>query len=164
MRAWQQQDEVGRKTPRSVEPDASTRMASVKRAASALDDYLSGYPVLGALYEAKQRLNRLLLIRTLNAKKVTAKARGTDRATECQPLASTGWNPQVLAQADRRYVALQQDQRHHGGLHNKMEMMTRRAYGFRNFENYRLRVLTHCGLGGIIKSRLVNDGHPAISG
>jgi transposase len=29
------------------------------------------------------------------------------------------------------------------GFHNKMEMISRRAYGFRNFENYRLRVLTH---------------------
>ncbi|WP_276309910.1 transposase [Chromatocurvus halotolerans] len=36
------------------------------------------------------------------------------------------------------------------GYHTKMEMMTRRAYGFRNFENYRLRVLTHCGWDGII--------------
>ena len=36
------------------------------------------------------------------------------------------------------------------GFHTKMEMMTRRAYGFRNFENYRLRVLTHCGWDGII--------------
>ena len=31
------------------------------------------------------------------------------------------------------------------GLHNKMEMITRRAYGMRNFENYRLRVRVHCG-------------------
>lgn len=36
------------------------------------------------------------------------------------------------------------------GFHTKMEMMSRRAYGFRNFENYRLRVLTHCGWDGII--------------
>lgn len=36
------------------------------------------------------------------------------------------------------------------GFHNKMEMMSRRAYGFRNFENYRLRVLAHCGRDGII--------------
>jgi transposase len=36
------------------------------------------------------------------------------------------------------------------GFHNKMEMMTRRAYGFRNFENYRLRVLAHCGWDGVI--------------
>ena len=31
------------------------------------------------------------------------------------------------------------------GCHTKMEMMGRRVYGFRNFENYRLRVLTHRG-------------------
>nr|WP_232359841.1 transposase [Paraneptunicella aestuarii] len=29
-------------------------------------------------------------------------------------------------------------------------MLSRRAYGFRNFENYRLRVMTHCGWDGII--------------
>jgi len=31
------------------------------------------------------------------------------------------------------------------GLHNKMEMLSRRAFGFRNFENYRLRVRVLCG-------------------
>ncbi len=36
------------------------------------------------------------------------------------------------------------------GFHNKMEMISRRAYGFRNFENYRLRVLAHCGWDGVI--------------
>jgi len=36
------------------------------------------------------------------------------------------------------------------GFHNKMEMLSRRAYGFRNFENYRLRVITHCGWDGVI--------------
>ena len=35
-------------------------------------------------------------------------------------------------------------------FHTKMEMMSRRAYGFRNFANYRLLVLTHCGWDGII--------------
>jgi transposase len=30
------------------------------------------------------------------------------------------------------------------GLHNKMEMISRRSYGFRNFENYRLRVRVLC--------------------
>ena len=31
------------------------------------------------------------------------------------------------------------------GFHNKMEMISRRAFGFRNFENYRLRVRVLCG-------------------
>jgi transposase len=38
------------------------------------------------------------------------------------------------------------------GLHNKMEMISRRAFGFRNFENYRMRVLALCGWNGIIGS------------
>jgi transposase len=31
------------------------------------------------------------------------------------------------------------------GLHTKMELIQRRAYGFKNFENYRLRVKVLCG-------------------
>ena len=36
------------------------------------------------------------------------------------------------------------------GFHTKMEMLSRRAFGFRNFENYRMRVLAQCGWNGII--------------
>lgn len=31
------------------------------------------------------------------------------------------------------------------GFHRKMKLIQRRAYGYRNFENYRLRVLVECG-------------------
>jgi transposase len=31
------------------------------------------------------------------------------------------------------------------GFHRKMKLIQRRAYGFRNFLNYRLRVIAHCG-------------------
>jgi len=31
------------------------------------------------------------------------------------------------------------------GFHRKMKLIQRRAYGFRNFENYRLRVRVMCG-------------------
>ena len=30
------------------------------------------------------------------------------------------------------------------GFHRKMKLIQRRAYGFRNFENYKLRVLIAC--------------------
>ena len=30
------------------------------------------------------------------------------------------------------------------GFHRKMKLIQRRAYGFRNFNNYRLRVLAQC--------------------
>jgi hypothetical protein len=39
------------------------------------------------------------------------------------------------------------------GFHNRMETITRVAYGFRNFENYRLRVKVLCsrrfGISGL---------------
>lgn len=35
------------------------------------------------------------------------------------------------------------------GFHTKMEMISRRAFGFRNFQNYRLRVLALCGNDGL---------------
>ena len=31
------------------------------------------------------------------------------------------------------------------GFHRKMKLIQRRAYGFKNFQNYRLRVITQCG-------------------
>jgi transposase len=39
------------------------------------------------------------------------------------------------------------------GLHNKMEMLSRRAFGFRNFQNYRLRVIALCGWEGVFTLR-----------
>lgn len=39
------------------------------------------------------------------------------------------------------------------GLHNKMEMLSRRAFGFRNFQNYRLRVIALCGWDGVFALR-----------
>jgi len=39
------------------------------------------------------------------------------------------------------------------GLHNKMEMLSRRAFGFRNFKNYRLRVIALCGWDGVFAIR-----------
>lgn len=39
------------------------------------------------------------------------------------------------------------------GLHTKMEMISRRAFGFRNFKNYRLRVIALCGWDGLFAPR-----------
>jgi len=35
------------------------------------------------------------------------------------------------------------------GVH-RIEALSHRAYGFRNFENYRMRVLAQCGWNGVI--------------
>jgi len=118
-----------------------------------LQRYLDDYPALAALYEAKQRLIELLLLK--NLRKKTARKRLPEllelieqlRHTPLRKLAKTltSWLEPI--------VMMWRVSKSNGpteGFHTKMEMMTRRAYGFRNFENYRLRVLTHCGWDGII--------------
>jgi len=56
-----------------------------------------------------------------------------------------------MADAHCSDVAIFQKQQNYRRLsHQKREMMSRRAYGFRNFQNYRRRVMAHCGWDGII--------------
>ncbi|WP_200843014.1 transposase, partial [Zhongshania aliphaticivorans] len=118
-----------------------------------LMNYLATYPVLQALYVAKQRLIRFVLLKTLTRKRAKAKLPAFMALIE-----ELGASPlHTLARTLRSWlqpiVAMWRFSKSNGiteGFHNKMEMMSRRAYGFRNFENYRLRVLAHCGWDGII--------------
>jgi transposase len=55
---------------------------------------------------------------------------------------------QTLSSWSQEIVAMWRFTRNNGiteGFHNKMELINRQAYGFRNFENYRLRVKVLCG-------------------
>src|SRR5690349_16761519 len=60
------------------------------------------------------------------------------------PLVQLG---QTLASWSEEIVAMWRFTRNNGiteGFHNKMELINRQAYGFRNFQNYRLRVKVLC--------------------
>ena len=60
------------------------------------------------------------------------------------PLVQLG---QTLASWSQEIVALWRFTRNNGiteGFHTKMELLQRQAYGFRNFQNYRLRVKVMC--------------------
>ena len=53
----------------------------------------------------------------------------------------------TLAAWSEEIVAMWRFTRNNGiteGFHNKMELINRQAYGFRNFQNYRLRVKVLC--------------------
>ena len=153
LKAWQQHDPEGRKNRGLLSLMRRHEWHLSDEQRHNLDTYLSEYPVLKAMYEAKQQLVQYLLLKTLNGKTVRRKLPGFLelishlRASPLQSLANTitSWLEPI--------VAMWRFSKSNGiteGFHTKMEMMTRRAYGFRNFENYRLRVLTHCGWDGII--------------
>jgi transposase len=116
-----------------------------------LRKYLSSLPALEVIYDFKQRLC-VLLTQKMKTKK------------QCRPLTyqflsmieqlkNSGFEPlRILGETLESWAAeiarmwrFTKTNSITEGLHNKMEMLSRRAFGFRNFENYRLRVRVHCG-------------------
>lgn len=153
LKAWQDHDPEGRKNRGLISLMRRHEWRLSEEQRENLGSYLNAFPVLNALYQAKQRLSRLLLLKTLTrkrAERALPKLLTLIKQLHASPLhrlakTLTSWLEPV--------TAMWRFSKSNGpteGFHNKMEMMSRRAYGFRNFENYRLRVLTHCGWDGII--------------
>ena len=151
MEAWKQLEPVGRKhrglislmrrKPENLEPEQQLRLRA----------YLAEHPMLGAVYHKLQGLMTLL-----RNKHQTARAcRGLIsqflyiveelRQAPMQALKSLAatlwsWRDEIA-----RMWRFTKSNAITEGLHNKMEVISRRAYGFRNFQNYRLRVRALCG-------------------
>jgi transposase len=111
---------------------------------------LAAHPALELIYRFKQRLCYLLLKKHRTRKQCEKLAPRLLRAI-CQ-LRQAGL-PQLVKLGDtlhawREEIAvLWRFTRSNGiteGFHNKMETISRQAYGFRNFENYRQRVQVLC--------------------
>jgi transposase len=150
LACWREIDPIGsknrglislmRRHRHNLKPEQQVRLLS----------YLAERPALDLIYRFKQRLCYLLL-----------KKHKTRR--QCQKLvprflrAVVELRPSGLAQhivhGDNHHYWQQEIARmwrftrSNGiteGFHNKMETLSRQAYGFRNFENYRLRVKVLC--------------------
>lgn len=159
LRTWSDIDPIGRKNrgllslvrrhPWNLSPDHKIR----------LDRYLNELPALRSIYEFKNGLMELLLKK--HQKREEAKQLIPQflwHMNEC--LESHLPRFKELGQTLRRWkeaiVCMWRFTKSNGiteGLHNKMEMLSRRAFGFRNFENYRLRVIALCGWDGLFKVR-----------
>jgi transposase len=166
LKVWQQHHPEGRKNRGLLSLMRRHRWRLSDEQQANLMTYLAEYPVLQALYVAKQKLVRFMLLKTLTARRARAKLpRYLElleqlRDSPLRTLANT------LTRWMEPIIAMWRFSKSNGiteGFHNKMEMMSRRAYGFRNFENYRLRVLTHCGWDGII-NRVSMNAHPPLIG
>jgi len=116
-----------------------------------LTAYLEKYPALELIYRFKQRLCYLLLKKHRTRRQCEIliprflRAVHQLRQAGLAQLVQLG---QTLATWSQEIVAMWRFTRNNGiteGFHNKMELINRQAYGFRNFENYRLRVKVLCG-------------------
>ena len=153
LKLWQQYDPEGRKNRGllSLMRRHHWKLSAVQK--ENLRQYLAQEPALKALYFAKQQLNGFLVMKSLTrkrAQKMMPQLLSLIEQFEQSPA-------RALAQTLRAWlepiVRMWRFTKSNGiteGFHNKMEMLSRRAYGFRNFENYRLRVLAQCGWNGVI--------------
>ena len=166
LKVWQQYDSEGRKNRGLLSLMRRHQWRLRDEQHANLMTYLANYPVLLALYTAKQKLVRFMLLKTLTAHRMRAKLprylelleQLRDSPLRVLAKTLTSWMEPI--------VAMWRFSKSNGiteGFHNKMEMISRRAYGFRNFENYRLRVLTHGGWDGII-NRVQMNAHPPLMG
>ena len=116
-----------------------------------LDQLLGRHPALGPVYEIKQRLHQLLCLKSQTAKAcrqhiprllALIDILSESRFEAALTLANT------LSDWKEEIVRMWRFTRNNGiteGFHRKMKLIQRRAYGFRSFENYRLRVIAQCG-------------------
>lgn len=115
-----------------------------------LYNYFEDIPGLRWVYEFKQDFMRLILTKNQNKKQCRRHVKRylwlveELRTSSFKPLQKLGetmyrWREEIV-----RMFRFRKTNSITEGLHNKMEMITRRAFGFRNFKNYKLRVKVHC--------------------
>jgi transposase len=159
LKAWQQLDPVGRKNrgllslmrrhEHNLDPDQKIR----------LKQYLNLRPVLAEIYEFKQNLVRILLLRGQNKRSLRPHIHDLVRmvaelkATSLESLKTLGQTLERWLEEIGRMMRFSRSNGITEGFHTKMEMLSPRAFGFRNFQNYRNRVLAHCGWDGVFAIR-----------
>ena len=115
-----------------------------------LQDYLQAHPAIAALYTFKQELWALLRPSGLNPRACRPRAQELLARIEQlrnSPFASLVSLGNTLADWQEEIARMWRFSRNNGiteGFHTKMEMISRRAFGFKNFDNYRLRVRACC--------------------
>jgi transposase len=116
-----------------------------------LDCYLERIVGLKSVYQFKQSLIKLTLLKHLKAQEarkyipVFLKMIEMLKSSGFEDMVKLGKTLDSWKEEIARMWRFTKTNSITEGLHNKMEMLSRRAFGFRNFNNYRLRVRVHCG-------------------
>lgn len=150
LETWKMIDPVGRKNrglyslivrhPHRLTPEQEIR----------LGNYFDQHPQIKPIYEFKQEIMQLVLEKKRTArycKKMIPRFLSVIhelKRSKIGPLVTLG---NTMDSWKEEIVRMWRFTKNNGiteGFHNKMEMISRRAFGFRNFENYRLWVKILC--------------------
>jgi transposase len=116
-----------------------------------LQAYFARQPALQAVYEFCRDLSELLRVKAQSRRdclKYVAELLDRIRQLRQSPFAAMQTLGKTLFSWKEEVARMFRFTRNNGiteGFHRKMKLIQRRAYGFRNFENYRLRVRVLCG-------------------
>jgi len=152
LKAWQQFDPIGRKNrgllsllrrhEKNLKPEQIPKV----------EKYFLEFPVLEPLYRMKEKLCQLMTQKHQTAKQCRQEHiplffELIEQLKTCQisALETLGHTLDSWKEEVARMWRFTKTNGITEGFHNKMEMISRRAFGFRNFENYRLRVKYACG-------------------
>jgi len=150
LACWKQIDDVGSKHRGLISLMRRHRHNLKPEQQQRLSAYLAQHPALDAIYRFKQRLCYLLLKKHRSRKQCEQLAPRFLRAI--YQLRQAGF-PQLVQLGETLHswsaeiATMWRFTRNNGiteGFHTKMEVLQRQAYGFRNFQNYRLRVRVMC--------------------
>lgn len=150
LAAWRQLDPVGRQNRGLLSLMRRHAQRLNPEQQRGLHRYWAEHPQMRPVHEFKQRLCRLLLRKSRTARVcrrlIPLLLDYSDRLKACG-LAALGPLGRTLAAWKTELARMWRFTRNNGipaGFHTKMAMITRRAFGFRTFENHRLRVRILC--------------------
>jgi len=159
LKAWQQFDPVGRKNRGllSLMRRHEESLSSDQR--QKLEKYFMEFPHLKTIWEFKQKLHSMMRLKMLSRtsswyvihdflRMIKELKQSPIEALKTLGETLFNWREEV-----GRMWRFSKTNSITEGLHNKMEMISRRAFGFRNFQNYRMRVLALCGWDGVIRRK-----------
>jgi transposase len=130
-----------RMAPERLDPDQFRRLQIL----------FDQHPALASLHQRMHALRRLLNVK--NRTKRQCRPLISKLLDSIDELKASGFPPlitlaQTLASWKEEIACMWRFTKNNGiteGFHRKMKLIQRRAYGFRNFHNYRLRVIAQCG-------------------
>lgn len=150
MYAWRELDATGsknrglisliRRHPENLKPEQQLKLQA----------YLASHPEIEAIYAFKQKIMTLLRLKTQKArvcKKLIPQLLDYIHQLKTCGLPTLQQLGRTLGSWSGEIAAMWRFSKNNGiteGFHNKMEMISRRAYGFRNFDNYRQQVRVMC--------------------
>ncbi len=116
-----------------------------------LRQLLNSFPALEPFYQKMHHIRKLMNFK--HQSKNACRQLITDLLENIEHLSNCGIQPLITLAKTLKYwsqeiARMWRFSKSNGiteGFHRKMKLIQRRAYGFRNFNNYRLRVIAHCG-------------------